>query len=368
MITNIKFCKICITPNTRPRIQFDKNNVCSICNNQKTNNNIDWEKRKKEFFEIVKDIRSKKNNYDCVVPFSGGKDSASVALRLKNEFKLNPLLVTYMPIIPTQIGIDNRQAIINEGFDHVHISTNGKISRHLSKRFLIERGDPKKHWNAGMGCSPIRIAVEKKIPAVFFAENNENEYGGRITKNESLSKLTLSHLLETWIGDDPINWIDNECNENDLSTFLPPDNFEKKTNTYFFGYFFPWDIFKNYQYVKRLKNYRISNERTVGTFTTYDSLDDHIDSLYYYLQYLKFGFGRCVRDVSRHINKDNLTRKKGLEYCKKYDGEYPEKYIHTYLKYYDLELNEFERILDSHREKAVWKFEGNQYKLRSELV
>ena len=61
MIDNIKFCKICITPNTRPRIQFDKNNVCSICNNQKTNNNIiDWEKRKKEFLEIVKDIRSKK--------------------------------------------------------------------------------------------------------------------------------------------------------------------------------------------------------------------------------------------------------------------------------------------------------------------
>ena len=44
---------------------------------------------------------TQKNNkpYDCVVPWSGGKDPTSIALKLKLEFGLNPLLVTFSPLI-----------------------------------------------------------------------------------------------------------------------------------------------------------------------------------------------------------------------------------------------------------------------------
>ena len=46
---------------------------------------------------------SNNGNYDCIVPWSGGKDSTSIALKLKLEHDLNPLLVTFSPIFPSPL-------------------------------------------------------------------------------------------------------------------------------------------------------------------------------------------------------------------------------------------------------------------------
>ena len=51
------------------------------------------------------------------------------------------------------------------------------------------------------------------------------------------------------------------------------------------------------------------NKRTKGTFTDFDSLDDKIDNLYYYMQHIKFGFGRATRDACRMIQNDQMSRK-----------------------------------------------------------
>ena len=96
--------------------------------------------------------------YDCVIGWSGGKDSSAVALMLKKELGLNPLLVTFSPLIPTVEGEFNRRSLQFHGFDSILISPNLKISRYLSRRFLTERGDPKIHWNAGVNAATINIA------------------------------------------------------------------------------------------------------------------------------------------------------------------------------------------------------------------
>jgi len=97
----IKFCKNCFTPNTRPRVVFDFKGVCNACLNSVEKKKINWREREKEFNKIILNIKkdSKKNNraYDCIIPWSGGKDSSSIALKLKYNFGLNPLLVTFSP-------------------------------------------------------------------------------------------------------------------------------------------------------------------------------------------------------------------------------------------------------------------------------
>jgi predicted PP-loop superfamily ATPase len=81
---NIKFCKNCFTPNTRPRIVFNKQDICNACLNSKDKKKINWEKREKEFLKIIlnikKDSKKHKRIYDCIIPWSGGKDSSSIAL------------------------------------------------------------------------------------------------------------------------------------------------------------------------------------------------------------------------------------------------------------------------------------------------
>ena len=66
----------------------------------------------------------------------------------------------------------------------------------------------------------------------------------------------------------------------------------------------------NYRYVKKeLRNFKTNpHGRTEGTFTDFDSLDDKIDDLYYYMQYIKFGFGRAIRDSSRYIQNNEMSR------------------------------------------------------------
>ena len=67
-------------------------------------NKIDWSKREKQLEELCKSYRSKKGNYDCVIPGSGGKDSAYTAHILKYKYKMNPLTVTWAPHAYTDIG------------------------------------------------------------------------------------------------------------------------------------------------------------------------------------------------------------------------------------------------------------------------
>ena len=55
---NMKYCKNCIMPNTRPDQIFDENGVCNACLSFLRNKNINWNKRFEEFNEIVKEVKS----------------------------------------------------------------------------------------------------------------------------------------------------------------------------------------------------------------------------------------------------------------------------------------------------------------------
>ena len=370
----IELCKTCLIPNSRPRIVFNDKGICNGCLYSKKKKKINWDERTKEFFEIVKKIKtkSKKNNsmYDCVVPWSGGKDSTSIAMKLKFDFDLNPLLVTFSPLINNECGQKNREELIKLGFDSILINPNQKVSRALSKRFFIERGNPKVAWDAGITAAPVRIALNYNIPTVFYAEHGESEYGGLALNNDSDKKRDLREVIEHCIGDYPENWASKELKKEDLAPYIYFDEKElKKINIYYFAYFFKWSMYENYLYVKKnLPEFQTNpNGRTEGTFTDFDSLDDKIDDLYYYMQYIKFGFGRCSRDASRMINSGHLTRDKGIEYLKKYDGEYPTRHLKDVLKFYNMTELEFETIINKHRNEEIWNQKNNSWSLNLKI-
>ena len=67
---------------------------------------IDWEKEKE--LEILCDkYRGNGTEYDCIIPGSGGKDSAFTSHILKYKYGLNPLTVTWAPHKYTEIGWKN---------------------------------------------------------------------------------------------------------------------------------------------------------------------------------------------------------------------------------------------------------------------
>ncbi len=369
----IRFCKICIMPDTRPRIVFNSNGICNACENADLKNKINWSKRYDEFKTLISNIKENNinNNYDCVVPWSGGKDSTSIALKLKLEFNLNPLLVTFSPLIKNECGTHNRALMNAKGFDTILIDVNEKIASKLSKRFFIERGNPKVAWDAGINAAPVRVALNYKIPFIFYAEHGESEYGGLVLQEDSKKKRNLREVIEHQIGDYPENWISDEISKSDLIPYIYPDEDQlKKLNIYYFSYFFRWSMLENWDYVKKnLPDFKTDPDgRTQGTFTNFDSLDDKIDTLYYYMQFIKFGFGRATRDACRMIQNSQLSREEGIKFARLYDNEFPSKNFVEILKYLNLSESEFEEIVDRHRNSEIWKSNiNNKWDLISKL-
>jgi N-acetyl sugar amidotransferase len=364
----ITYCSECLMPSSRPRITF-KDNVCNSCSFRKKQKKIDWSQRSDELKKICDLHRSGNEKWDCIVPWSGGKDSSAIAHKLKFNYNMNPLLVTFSPLMENTIGRKNRIALQKLGFDNIFYVPNIETSRKLSSRFFKERGNPKIHWDAGVNALPLRVALEKNIKLIFYAEHGESFYGGKILHSESDKIRDYTEVIENQIGDDPHNWVDDEVKLQSLNSYIYPDNNELKNNkitAYYFSFFEPWDTYENFKYIKDKIDFKIE-ERTEGTFTNFDSLDDIIDPLYYYMQYIKFGFGRCIRDCARMIQQGHLSIEKAKEYIIKYDGELPEKNLNLYLEYLNINYGKFFEIIDSHRNEEIWLKKNNKWELRNKI-
>jgi tRNA(Ile)-lysidine synthase TilS/MesJ len=68
-------------------------------------NKINWKDREKKLIKLLDKHRKNNGEYDCLVPGSGGKDSAFQAHILKYKYKMNPLVLTWPPILYTDYGL-----------------------------------------------------------------------------------------------------------------------------------------------------------------------------------------------------------------------------------------------------------------------
>jgi hypothetical protein len=102
-VADIRRCTKCVLPETMPFISFDADGVCNYCHNY-TPRNIP--RPKEELFRLVEPYRRKKGN-DCIVPFSGGRDSCYGLHLIVNELKMKPVAYTYDWGMVTDLGRRN---------------------------------------------------------------------------------------------------------------------------------------------------------------------------------------------------------------------------------------------------------------------
>ena len=95
MFMALKRCEKCLLPETQETIMFGKDGVCNVCKQVEfKQTKIDWAAKKNELGELIEQYRGK-HAYDCIIPFSGGKDSTFTAHYLVKEFGVKPLIVTF---------------------------------------------------------------------------------------------------------------------------------------------------------------------------------------------------------------------------------------------------------------------------------
>ncbi len=92
----MRYCEKCVLNENFPRIKFDDNGVCNLCrDSQDTDRQAKQIKRYEQKFLTIIENLEVKSDYDCLVAFSGGKDSSYTMSLLKNKYGLHPLAFSF---------------------------------------------------------------------------------------------------------------------------------------------------------------------------------------------------------------------------------------------------------------------------------
>ena len=113
--------------------------------------------------------------------------------------------------------------------------------------------------------------------------------------------------------------------------------------------------------------FQANPERSEGTYSKYNSLDDRIDGFHYWTTFIKFGIGRATYDASQEIRNRHLTREEGVALVRRFDGEFPKKYFHDILEYLSMTESEFMQTADRFRSPHLWRQESAGWKLRHQV-
>ena len=376
---NVLFCTKCVNSNQRPRIVFDEEGVCGACRfAEKKRNQIDWTARKKELEKLCEKHRRNDGWWDCVVPGSGGKDSAYVAHLLKNEHGMNPLCVTWAPFQYTDIGKENFHAFVDSGFTTITGFANGQVHRKLARLAFEEVGDNFLPFTWGQHSFVYHVALRYDINLVFFGELAEAEYGGDTSFNDRPNTPIESWAALYWKGttvDDMVEYglqykdyfKKEDFHPSDLIFYRPPETKimkEKQIDMHWMSYYHNWVPQENYYYAAEQTGFKANPVRSEGTYSKYASLDDRLDGLHFYLMYIKFGFGRATSDAAHEIRDGHLTREEGVALVKKFDGEVPVLYLQETLDYLDITEENYWSVINSFRSPHIWKQIDGEWKLR----
>ncbi len=401
----VRFCKRCVISNQRPNsaveyrhtsasqkvtIHFDEHDICDACHfAERKQHVIDWDARDKQLRDLCDQHRKHDGSYDCLVPGSGGKDSFYASHILKNKYGMHPLTVTWAPHVYTEWGWKNFQAWIHAGHDNYLMTPNGRVHRLLTRLSTELLFHPFQAFMFGQKALAPKMALLFNIPLVFYGEN-EAEYGNPSLDADSAQRswayFSAQDQSNVFLGGVSVADLKSEfgMDQNDLQPYLPADPnqlAEKHVEVHYLGYYLKWHPQGSYYYSVEHGGFQASPERTPGTYSKYNSIDDRIDDFHYYTTGTKFGIGRASYDAAQEIRSGEINREEGVALVKRFDHEFPERFADEIFAYLSLppaqfaaasrmfeqpimDREYFRALTDQFRSPHLWVHDGQQWKLR----
>ncbi|CAM6733366.1 MULTISPECIES: glucosamine 6-phosphate synthetase [Escherichia] len=353
----LRRCTRCILPETMPYISFDDHGVCNYCRNYKTRNNP---KPKEELFELVKPYR-RNGKLDCIVPFSGGRDSCYALHLIVKELQMKPVTYTYDWGMVTDLGRRNISRMCAElGVENIivaddiskkrrNIALNLKAwlkSPHLGMISILTAGDKhffrhvesvKKQTGINLnlwGVNPLEVTHFKSgflgIPP-DFAEERVYSHGWQ--KQLTYQKLRFKAMLQSLGYFNRSLW-------DTLSGEYYRSFTEKKDYYHIFDYW-RWD--------EKLIDDTLINEykweTAVDTNTTW-RIGDGTAAFYNYIYYVVAGFTEHDTFRSNQIREGQITRELALKLVK--DENQPRyENIRWYLDALGMDFSEVIKVINN---------------------
>lgn len=323
-ISKIKRCSRCILPATTPFISYDEKGVCNYClNHQK----IVYQGREK-LEAILKKYRKGNGKADCLVAFSGGRDSSYGLHLVKKELGMNPIAFTYDWGMITDLGRRNQSRILSKlGVEQILVSADiAKKRKHIRQNILAWVKKPE------LGMVPLFMQGDKqceyyadqimrkyKIPLMIYFRGNELEKeefkagycgikeadpGGVIHNLSIKNKLKLLRYYAKEYLRNPayINSSLIDTAFGYLSTYIVPHHY------LYLWHYLPW----NEQTIVQTLTSEYDWELSKDTPTSW-RIGDGTPAFYNYIYYLIQGFTENDSLRARQIREGLLSRKKALQ-------------------------------------------------------
>lgn len=367
----IKWCAACVYPSiSAAPMEFDEQGVCTGCQMARVKESIsqgEWKRRRGLLRDLLDQYRCRDGSrYDVVIAVSGGKDSYFQTHVLKEEFGLNPLLVTYDGNNWTEVGWRNMTRMREVfGADHIVVRPSVATLKKLNRLAFIIMGDMNWHAHVGIMTAPMKVAVQHRIPLVFYGEHGYLDLCGQfsmddfpeVTHRDRLEHFARGYEWTYFVGREGL-WPE------DLNPWKYPtdeDILALDLRGIFLGNYIHWEANDHIKLVTERYGFEVSHEPFDRTYRTMSNLDDmHENGAHDYLKYIKFGYGRATDHACKDIRAGVMTREKAIGLVNRYDPVKPRD-LKRWLEYVDMSEDEFDRIADTFRDPRVWRRENGAW-------
>ena len=348
-------CAHCGLPETYETIEFDEFGVCNICHQQEfKQGKIDWNERKKMFTELVASFRGK-YDYDCIVPFSGGKDSTFTLYHLVKEHKLKPLVVQFNHgfMRPTLLA-NNERTFKSLGVDVISFTPNWKVVKRLMREALIRKGDFCWHCHTGIFSYPMHVAIKFNVPLVIWGEPS-SEYTAyfdyRDDEIENVDEVRFNRFVNLGItAEDMKGMIERDFNldPRDLIPYTYPALRDLKRLQYqsvCLGSFIPWDTQRQSQLIMDKLGWQGDQVEGMppGRYE-YEKIECHMQGVRDYLKFLKRGYSRVTQMTALDIRNGRMGKEEADQLIAEWEGKKPRS-IELFLEYLEMTEDEFNEIV-----------------------
>lgn len=323
-ISKLQRCTKCLLPETFPYIVYDPQGVCNYCNNYKPQNKVQPIENLKS---LVEPYRRTDGKPDCIVPFSGGRDSTYSLHIVKRELGLNPIAFTYDWGMVTDLARRNIARVCGKlGVENIIISADIHWKRENIRKNV-------QAWlkYPSLGMIPLFMAGDKfffyytnkvkkqtgidlNIWGVNNLENTEFKVGfaglpPQFDKKRIYSLSVLNQIkLFGYVGRNLLNSPGylNQSVFDSLGSFASRYISPKKDYYHLFDYY-RW----NENEINELLEHEYKWEKAIDTKSTW-RIGDGTASFYNYIYYTVAGFSENDTFRSNQIREGMLTRKEAM--------------------------------------------------------
>lgn len=350
----LKRCAKCVMPETQEAITFDSQGVCSTCRQiEFKQEKINWAAREKEFLALCDQYRGK-NQYDCIVPFSGGKDSTFAAYKLVHDYGLKPLVVQYHhQLLRPKVLANAERTIKRLGADFLSFKTNWQLIKKLMRVSLERKGDILWYQHTAIFSLPMHIAIKFNAPLVVWGEPSAeytSYYGYDETEEVDERRFNMGTNLGI-TADDMLGFLnDSKITMRDLWPYQYPKRADLAAigcRSICLGSYIPWDVKKNSRIISEELGWEGDEVEGVPPEYYYEKIEDMMQGVQDYLKFIKRGYGRMSHLASIDIRNGRMTREQALKLVEEWEGKRPAS-LDVLLHWLNISEAEFYQIASLH--------------------